>query len=62
MAMLSARVSPEVESAQVWPQLDTNLRQLAISVVAQMAFNLVQTQTASSQPEENDDDHAPVLD
>ena len=61
MAMLSARVSPGVESAQVWPQLDTDLRQLAISVVAQMAFNLIQTQTASSQPEE-DDDHTTVLD
>ena len=61
MAILSARVSPGVESAQVWPQLDTNLRQLAISVVARMAFNLIQTQAASSQPEENHD-HAPTID
>ena len=61
MAMLSARLSPGVESAQVWPQLDTDLRQLAISVVAQMAFNLIQTQAASSQPEE-DDDHSTTID
>jgi hypothetical protein len=61
MAMLSARLSPEVESAQVWPQLDADLRQLAISVVAQMAFNWLQTQAASSQPEENHD-HATILD
>ena len=57
MAMLSSRLSPGVESAQVWRQLDTDRRQLAISVVAQMAFNWIKTQTASSQPEENDDDH-----
>ena len=61
MAMLPSRVSPRVESAQVWRQLDTDRCQLAISLVAQMAFNLVKTQTASCQPEE-DDDHTPVCD
>ena len=59
MAMLSSRLLSEVESAQVWRQLDTDRCQLATSVVAQMAFNLVKTQTASCQPEE-DDDHATV--
>ena len=62
MAMLSSRLSPGVESAQVWRQLDTDRRQQAIWVVAQMAFNLVKTQAASSQPEEDDNDHATVLD
>ena len=62
MAMLSARLSPGVESAQVWPQLDTDLRQLAISVVAQMAFNWIQPQVASSQPEEDNDDYATAID
>ena len=47
MAMLVSRSSPGVESAQVWRQLDTDRRQQAISVVAQMAFNLVKTQAAS---------------
>ena len=62
MAMRSARLSPEIESAQVWRQLDTDLRQQAISVVAQMAFNLIQTQVASSQQEEAHDDHDTALD
>ncbi len=61
MEMQTSRSSPGVESAQVWPQLDTDRRQLAISVVAQMAFNLIKTQTVSSQPE-NTHDHVTVLD
>jgi hypothetical protein len=59
MAILASRLSPEVESAQVWRQLDTDRRHQAISVVAQMAFNVVKTQDASVQQEE-DDDHATV--
>ena len=60
MVMLASRFVPGVESAQVWRQLDTNRRQLAISVVAQMAFNWIKTQDASCQPEETDHDHTPV--
>jgi len=60
MAILASRLSPEVESAQVWRQLDTDRRHQAISVVAQMAFNVVKTQDASVQQEEDDDDHATV--
>jgi hypothetical protein len=59
MAILASRLSPEVESAQVWRQLDTDRRHQAISVVAQMAFNVVKTQDASVQQEE-EDDHATV--
>ena len=59
MAIRASRLSPEVESAQVWRQLDTDRRHQAISVVAQMAFNVVKTQDASVQQEE-DDDHATV--
>jgi hypothetical protein len=59
MAILASRLSPEVESAQVWRQLDTDRRHQAISVVAQMAFNEVKTQDASVQQEE-DDAHATV--
>jgi hypothetical protein len=55
MAILASRLSPEVESAQVWRQLDTDRRHQAISVVAQMAFNVVKTQDASVQQEEDDD-------
>jgi hypothetical protein len=62
MAILSPRLTLGVESAQVWRQLDTDRRQQAISVVAQMAFNLVKTQAASSQPEEDDDDDATLFD
>ena len=62
MAILSSRLSPGVESAQVWRQLDTDRRQQAISVVAQMAFNLIQTQAASSQHEEENNDHTTALD
>ncbi len=54
MAILASRLSPEVESAQVWRQLDTDRRHQAISVVAQMAFNVVKTQDASVQQEEDD--------
>jgi len=60
MAMLSARSSPGVESAQVWCQLDTVRRQQAISVVAQMAFNWVKTQAVSLQQEEDHDEHVTV--
>ena len=56
MAMRSSRLPPEPDSAQVWRQLDVQLRQQAIAVVAQMAFNLVKTPPASSQ-QESDDDH-----
>lgn len=58
MAMPSSRVPPEFESAQVWRQLDTDLRHQAISVMAQMAFNVVKTQSVSSQ-QESDDDYSP---
>ena len=61
MAMRSSRLSPEPDSAQVWRQLDAHLRQQAISVVAQMAFHLVKTQSAPSQ-QESDDDHPAQLD
>jgi hypothetical protein len=56
MAMRSSRLPPEPDVAQVWRQLDAHLRQQAISVVAQMAFNVVKTPPASSQ-QESDDDH-----
>jgi hypothetical protein len=61
MAILSCRFPPLVESAQVWRQLDVDRRQRAISGVAQMAFNVSQTQAASSHQEE-DDDHATPID
>ena len=61
MAMRSSRFPPEPDSAQVWRQLDAHLRQQAISVVAQMAFNVVKTPPASSQ-QESDDDHPASLD
>jgi hypothetical protein len=61
MAMLSPRLPLGVESVQVWPELDADRRQRAISVVAQMAFNLIQTQATSLQPEENDD-HGTTID
>jgi hypothetical protein len=62
MAMLVSRSSPGVESAQIWRQLDTDRRQQAISVVAQMAFNLVKTQAASLPQEEDNDAYATPLD
>jgi hypothetical protein len=55
MAMPSSRIPSEPSSAQVWRQLDATLRQQAIAVVAQMAFNLVKTQSAPSQQESEDD-------
>jgi hypothetical protein len=55
MAMPSSRMLPEPGSAQVWCQLDAALRQQAIAAVAQMAFNLVKTQSAPSQQESEDD-------
>ena len=61
MTMPSFRIPPEPGSAQVWRQLDAALRQQAIAVVAQMAFNLVKTQSAPSQ-QESDDDHPTQLD
>lgn len=61
MAMPSSHVPPEPGSAQVWRQLDAALRQQAIAVVAQMAFNLIKTQSAPS-PQESDDDHPTPLD
>lgn len=60
MAILSCRFPPPVESTQVWCQLDVDRRQRAISVVAQMAFNVIQTQAASSQQEEDDDHATPI--
>jgi hypothetical protein len=61
MAMPSSHVPPEPGSAQVWRQLDAALWQQAIAVVAQMAFNLIKTQSAPSQ-QESDDDHPTQLD
>ena len=61
MAKLSSYVPPQCASAQVWCQLDTARRQQAIAVVAQMAFNVVKTQTASVSQEE-DDAHTTVVD
>jgi len=55
MAMPSSRIPSEPSSAQVWCQLDAALRQQAIAAVAQMAFNLVKTQSAPSQQESEDD-------
>jgi hypothetical protein len=55
MAMPSSRFPPGSESAQVWSQLDADLQQRAISVVAQMAFNLVKTQSKHAQQESDDD-------
>ena len=48
-------------SAQVWSQLDAALRQQAISVVAQMAFNVVKMQSKPSH-QESDHDYSPQLD
>lgn len=62
MAILSPRLTLGVESAQVWRQLDTDRRQQAISVVAQMAFNLVKTQATSLQQEEDNADRDTALD
>jgi len=55
MVMPSSHVPPELGSAQVWSQLDADRRQQTIAVVAQMAFNLVKTQSASLQQESDDD-------
>ena len=60
MAMPSSHVPPEPGSAQVWRQLDAALRQQAIAVVAQMAFNLVKTQSAPCPQESDDDDPTPL--
>jgi hypothetical protein len=54
--MQSSRLPPEPDVAQVWRQLDAQIRQQAISVVAQMAFNVGKTPPASFQ-QESDDAH-----
>ena len=54
MAIPCSRVSPEPESAQVWSQLDADLRQQAIAVVAQIAFNFVKTQSDCPHKEGDD--------
>ena len=60
MAIPYAHVSPEPGAAQVWSQLDADLRQQAIAVVAQMAFHFVKTQ--SDYPhKERDDAHTTPL-
>jgi hypothetical protein len=56
MEMSSSRLPPGLESAHVWRQLDTALRQQAISVVAQMAFNLLKTRTVPL-PQEREDEY-----
>lgn len=56
MAVPSSRLPPAPNSAQVWRQLDADLQQQAISVVAQMAFNFVKTQPEFSQLESDHDD------
>ena len=55
MAMPSARVPPGANSAHVWTQLDVDRRRQAMSVVAQMACNFVQTHPEPSQPEKKHD-------
>jgi hypothetical protein len=60
MAIPSSHCPPGGESAQVWAQLDSDLRQQAIWATTEMAFNLVKTQAASSQ-QEADDDHSSAL-
>jgi hypothetical protein len=60
MTKSSSYVPPLGASAQVWGQLDTARRQQTIAVVAQMAFNVVKTQTASVSQEE-DDAHALIV-
>ena len=61
MAIPSTRVPPESGSTHVWRQLDVDLRQQALSVVAHMAFNMVTTYPERSQ-EERHDDHQPQPD
>lgn len=61
MTKLSSHFPPQCASAQVWCQLDTALRQQAIAVVAQMAFNVVKTQAAPLQ-QEGDNAHSTVFD
>jgi hypothetical protein len=54
MALSSSHFSSERGSVHVWSQLDIDLRQHAISVVAQMAFNVVKTHPERSQQESSD--------
>ena len=61
MAIPSIRVPPASGSTHVWSQLDVDLRQQAISVVAQMAFNVVKTYPERAQEGEHDD-HRPQPD
>lgn len=60
MAMPSSRLPPEPDSAQVWHGLDAHLKQQAVSVVAQMACNVVKTQPASLHQESDEDSPAPL--
>jgi hypothetical protein len=55
MAMPSSRFPPDSGSTQVWHQLDTERQQQAISVVAQMTFNVVKRQSEAARKE---GDHA----
>jgi hypothetical protein len=61
MTMPSSHVSPGSGSTHVWSQLDVERRQQAISVVAQMAFNVVKMSPEPSQEERNHD-HCPQPD
>ena len=60
MAIPSSGLPSEPNSAQVWRQLDATLQQQAIAAVAQMAFHLVKTHSASSQ-QASDDEHPTAL-
>jgi hypothetical protein len=60
MAIPSSRFPPETGSAQVWHQRDAHLRRQALSVVAQMAFNLIKTQAVSSQQEGDNELSTPL--
>ena len=57
MAMPSSPFPPSPGSAQVWRQLEAALRPQAIAVVAQMACNVIKTQSAPSQQASADDSH-----
>ena len=57
MTMPSSRVPPGSDSTHVWSQLDVDLRQQAISVIAEMAFNVVKTHPEPSQEERKYDHH-----
>jgi hypothetical protein len=61
MALPSSPFPSGAGSAQVWSQLDAALRQQAISVVAQMAFNGV-TMPSKPSHQASDHDSSPQLD